>query len=114
MQQNEKFQIKRGIYSHNRAQWWRGHQEPLVPWQKEPKKPQQNEHEDFIPISYDKKYRTPCIPRILEENSLSLQSDLGKTKSLNTKQEVTLAALEVQLNKIKEDEEILPKLQEQW
>ena len=51
---------------------------------------------------------------IWEENSLSLQSDLGKTKTLNTKQEVTLAALEVKLNKIKEDEEILPKLQGQW
>lgn len=89
-------------------------EELLVPQTKKPKKPPQDNHDDSIPVSHGKRYRTPRVPKIQEEYGPSLHSDLGKPKALSAKQEVTLAVLEAQLSKIKEDEEELPELRKQW
>lgn len=65
-------------------------------------------------IGTKKKYRSPKIPKLLDENNPTLHSEYLKAPKLSDKQEVLLAIMDAQIEEVKEGEEEIPKLREKW
>jgi hypothetical protein len=73
----------------------------------------QNAHKD-VPVLTGKKFNRPRMPEIRENSVPTLHSDLYKYKGPSQEEEVLLAVMDVNLNELKEEEEVLPDLHKQW
>ena len=67
-----------------------------------------------IPVSTQMWYERPRTPNTEEYSIPTLHSDLFKYKGPPQKEEVLLAIMDVNLNELKEEEEVLPDLYNQW
>ncbi|KIM74949.1 hypothetical protein PILCRDRAFT_14012 [Piloderma croceum F 1598] len=73
----------------------------------------QNAHKD-VPVFTGKKFKRPRMPEIGEDSVLTLHSDLYKYQGPSQNKEALLAVMDANLNKLKEEEEVLPDLHKQW
>ncbi|KIM82398.1 hypothetical protein PILCRDRAFT_7799 [Piloderma croceum F 1598] len=76
---------------------------------KHEKSNKQNTHKD-VPVFTGKKFKRPRTPEIGENSVPTLHSNLYKYKGPSQKEEVLLAVMDVNLNELKEEEEVLPDL----
>jgi hypothetical protein len=70
--------------------------------------------QEDVPIHAGRKFKHTTAPDIRESSMPTLHSDLFKYKGPSQKEEVLLAVMDANLNKLKEKEDALPDLCKKW
>ena len=67
-----------------------------------------------VPSYYGKHFKRKSAPKMTEHSVLTLHSDNYEYKSPSLKEEVLLAAMDANINKLKKGDEDLPELRKKW